>query len=185
MITRKLSRLRNLHWTGLRTMSLAAPAPVQTIAEIRDRTATLLGASAAYNSVSWAGLFGSFARSTHTPESDIDIIIAYNTHATSDQVFLAAGTFVEDAPDAFGRPVEVVHMMKPEVRSYLLVEALLTSVGIYGPEQWPREHIMQARHFLDDGYRRLTRAYELFQQIKSTLKSTDKEVTLALGYADV
>lgn len=156
------------------------PLPVQTTADIHDRSAILLASNPAYQPIRWVGVFGSFSRSKQTPESDVDIIIGYDNEATPDQVFRAAGAFVEDAPEAFGRPVEAIHMMKREVQTYLMMEALLTSVGIYGPDEWPERHIEQSRESLDNGYRRLTKAYELLQRVRTDLKTNTRDV-IAFG----
>ncbi len=149
--------------------------PVQNVNEIRERSAILLK-DPACEPVCWVGLFGSFRRSTHTPEGDVDLIIGYKPTTTPGDVYRAADSFVRQANDAFGRPVEVIHMMKPDVQTYLLLEALLTCITVYGSEEWPIESQKDARKYLDEGYQRLKRAYQLLQQIQEQVGHTTKEV---------
>jgi len=107
---------------------------------------------------------------------DIDIIIGYGTDGTPGEVYLAAGNFVEEAPEVFGRPVEAIHMMNREVETDLLLEALLTSASVYSSEDWPTQNIAQARDYLDEGYRRPKTAYELLEQVNMQLQHTTKDV---------
>ena len=149
--------------------------PVQTMDEIRERGAILLN-DRACEPICWAGVYGSFSRSTHTSESDIDMIIGYNPDSTPEEVYQAADSFVQQAPDAFGRQVEVIHMMTQKVETYLLLEALLTCVTMYGPENWPAKSQEDSRKYLDEGFQRLKEAYLLLQQIQDQIDKTTKDV---------
>jgi predicted nucleotidyltransferase len=160
---------RNLH------IQLMCKTPVQTIDDICHRTAILLK-DPECEPVSWVGLYGSFARSTQSSESDVDMIIGYKNGTDADKIYLAAGNLVMNAEEAFGRRVELVHMMKREVCSYLLLEALLTCVTVYGSEEWPHNVQVQAQRFLDDGYRRLKDSYSLLRRMRDLVATTDKQV---------
>jgi len=149
--------------------------PVQTINDIRCRTAILLK-DPECEPVSWVGLFGSFARSTQSSESDVDLIIGYKDGTDPDKIFSAAGNLVMNVEEAFGRQVELIHLMKQEVCSYLLLEALLTCVTVYGSEEWPHNVQEQAQTFLDDGYRRLKDTYTLLRKMRDLVTKTEKHV---------
>jgi predicted nucleotidyltransferase len=149
--------------------------PVQSMNEIRKRCALLLN-DRECEPICWAGVYGSFSRSKHTPDSDVDMIIGYKSSSTPDEVYLAAGGFVQEAPDAFGRQVEAIHMMTHKVETYLLLEALLTCVTVYGPDNWPEKSKEDARKYLDEGFRRLKEAYELLQELQDQIDKTTKDV---------
>jgi predicted nucleotidyltransferase len=149
--------------------------PVQTVDDIRYQTAILLKDSEC-EPVSWVGLHGSFARSTQSSESDVDLIIGYKDGTDTDKIYLAAGNLVMNAEEAFGRQVELVHMMKQEVSSYFLLEALLTCVTVYGLEEWPHTVQEQAQRFLNDGYRRLKDSYSLLRRMRDLVTRTEKHV---------
>jgi hypothetical protein len=61
-----------------------------------------------------------------TSESDDDMIMDYKSTSTNSEIFRAAGSFIDRAPDAFGRKVEVVQMMRLRVGSYLSLAGMLT-----------------------------------------------------------
>lgn len=148
--------------------------PVQNIEDIRQRTAILLN-DPEYESISWVGLYGSFARSTHSTESDVDLVIGYRPDTPTKKIFLVAGYLSINGEDAFGREAEFLHMIQQEVESYVMLEALLTCVTVYGSEEWPRRAQEDARKFLDDGYRRLKETYSLLLRIQDLVAKTDKK----------
>jgi predicted nucleotidyltransferase len=156
-------------------IQLMCKTPVQTVDDIRYRTAILLKDHEC-EPVSWVGLYGSFARSTQSSDSDVDLIIGYKDGTDMDKVYLAAANLVVNAEEAFGRQVELVHMMRQKVSSYLLLEALLTCVTVYGSEEWPHNVQEQAQRFLDDGYRRLKDTYSLLRRIRDLITRTEKHV---------
>jgi predicted nucleotidyltransferase len=156
---------------------LMCKTPVQTIDDIRYRTSILLK-DPECESISWVGLYGSFARSTHSVESDVDLIIGYKPESEADKIFQAAGNIVGTAKEAFGRQVEFVHLMTQEVSTYLLLEALLTCVTVYGPEEWPHSLQQQARKFLDDGYGHLKDAHLSLRRIRGLVAKTDRQVLI-------
>jgi predicted nucleotidyltransferase len=151
--------------------------PVQTINDIRHRTATLLKAPEC-KPISWVGLFGSFARSTQSPASDVDMVIGYQPGIEAKKVFLAAGIFAMDADDEFLRKVELLHMMDQEVTSSVLLEALLTCVTVYGSEEWPQNVQEQSRKFLDDGYLRLKNSSSFLRRMQDLIAKMNKQVHL-------
>src|SRR5271169_66934 len=75
---------------------------VQTVDDIRQQTAILLN-DPECEPISWVGLFGSFARSTQSSESDVDLVIGYKAGTEADNIYLAAGNLVDNAEEAFGR----------------------------------------------------------------------------------
>lgn len=151
--------------------------PVQNIDDIRQQTAILLN-DPECEPISWVGLYGSFARSTQTTESDVDLVIGYRPDTPTREIFLVAGNLSINGEEAFGREVDYLHMMKQEVMSYVMLEALLTCVTVYGSEEWPRGAQEEARNFLDDGYRRMKESYSLLRRIQDLVTKTDKQVCI-------
>ena len=148
---------------------------VQTVDDIRQQTAILLN-DPECEPISWVGLFGSFARSTQSSESDVDLVIGYKAGTEPHKIYLAAGNLVDNAEEAFGRQVELTHIIRQEVSTYLLLEALLTCVTVHGSEEWPRRLQEQAREYLDDGYQRLKDSYSSLQTIHDLVAKTDRQV---------
>ena len=67
-------------------------------------------------------LFGSTARDTAGPNSDIDILVSFNGPATSDRYF-GVQFFLEDL---LGRPIDLVtdKALRPELRPFIELEAV-------------------------------------------------------------
>ena len=156
---------------------------VQTVDDIRQQTAILLN-DPECEPISWVGLFGSFARSTQSSESDVDLIIGYKPGIEADKIYLAAGNLVDNAEEAFGRQVELIHIIRQEVSTYLLLEALLTCVTVHGSEEWPRRLQKQAREYLDDGYQRLKVSYSSLQTLHDLVAKTDRQVQNTNDFAN-
>jgi predicted nucleotidyltransferase len=153
-----------------------SPVPVKTIEEIRQRSAAILR-QPDYEAIEWVGLFGSFCRSTQTAESDVDLVVGYRAGTPMRDVCTVASGMGDELEDALGREVELLHMARQDVGSYLLLEALLTSVTIYGSQEWPHSSREQARHYLDEGYLRLKKAYQLLKEVRDLVGGTT-EVSL-------
>ncbi len=67
-------------------------------------------------------LFGSTARDTAGPHSDIDILVSFNGPATSERYF-GVQFFLEDL---LGRPIDLVtdKALRPEIRPFIELEAV-------------------------------------------------------------
>ena len=67
-------------------------------------------------------LFGSIARGTSRPDSDVDILVSFDGPATSDRYF-GVQFFLEDL---LGRPVDLVtdKALRPELRRFVESEAV-------------------------------------------------------------
>ena len=89
------------------------------VLEILSRSKPTLVAS---YGVAWIALFGSTARDTARPDSDIDILIAFDGPATSERYF-GVQFFLEDL---LGRPVDLVtdKALRPELRPFIEREAV-------------------------------------------------------------
>ena len=151
--------------------------PVQSLAEIRHRCPELFK-DPKCKPLCWAGVFGSFSRNQQTRASDIDMIIGYRPdvdESTWDQD-IASERFATRAPKIFGRKVDVLHLWTQDVGSYDMLEALLTCVTVYGPEDWHDCSRTKARSMLDEGYERLRKAYRIMCQIGNALEMTNKNV---------
>ena len=92
----------------------------------RDAALTLLQAHKPHLArefgVTMLALFGSAARDMAGPESDIDILIAFDGPATSKRYF-GVQFYLEDL---LGRPVDLVteKALRPELRPYIEREAI-------------------------------------------------------------
>jgi predicted nucleotidyltransferase len=155
------------------------PSAVNTVDEIRQRLSTLLH-DYAFDTVCWVGLFGSFSRSSHTAESDVDLIVGYDPCGDSSTVLRTIGYLSERAPEVLGRRVDVVHMMRPEAGTYLLLEALLSNITVYGSEEWPSRSKRDALQYLESGYLKFTEAYRFLCLIQQEVDKTTKEVMALL-----
>jgi predicted nucleotidyltransferase len=127
-----------------------------------------------FEPISWVGLFGSISRSTHSSTSDVDLILGYKENTTN--ICSVIGAISTTAEKMFGRPIELVHLIKQEVRAYLTLEALLTSVTVYGSDEWPNKLQELSRIYLDDGYQRFKETYWMLQEIQKLVAKTDVEV---------
>lgn len=89
---------------------------------------------------------------------------------------IASVRFETRASKVFGRKVKILDLFTQEVNSYEILEGLLSCITVYGPEDWHRCARMKARSILDEGYRRLLKAYHIMSQIEKTLYMTNKNV---------
>lgn len=90
----------------------------QTPSCLRERRAYLAEAFG----VEGLALFGSFARDTLTPQSDIDVLVRFDGPATSKRYF-GLQFYLEDL---LGRPVDLVteKALRPELRPYVEQDAI-------------------------------------------------------------
>lgn len=90
----------------------------QLVALLNDHKAVL---SARYG-VTDIALFGSTARDTAHPESDIDVLVSFDGPATSERYF-GVQFYLEDL---LGRPVDLVteKALRPELRPFVEREAI-------------------------------------------------------------
>lgn len=92
----------------------------------RDEVLLLLAESkhalAARYGVVDIALFGSMARDTARPESDVDILVSFDGPATSERYF-GVQFYLEDL---LGRPVDLVtdKALRPELRPFIEKEAV-------------------------------------------------------------
>jgi len=146
---------------------------INNIADVRQALPVLLK-DPTFEPICWVGLFGSISRSTHSDASDIDLIVGYKD--LTDDVYSIVGNFNAAAEEGFDRPVETLHLINPKARAYLLLDALLTSVTVYGSDEWPRGLRESNRKYLDDGYLRLKEAHRLLEEIEQLVAKVTKEV---------
>jgi predicted nucleotidyltransferase len=150
--------------------------PVQSLVGIRQRCPVLLK-DPKCKPLCWVGVFGSFTRNEQTRTSRIDMIFGYrpDVDELSWDREIASERFANRAPKVFGRKVNVLDLDTQEVGGYDILEALLTCVTVYGPEDWHHCARVKARSMLDEGYRRLRKAYDIMSQIEHEM--TNKNVS--------
>ena len=172
--------------TRNRSLSAKVPTvvkPVQSLAGVRRRCPELFK-DPKCALLCWAGVFGSFSRNQQTLTSDIDMIIGYRPQV--DGPFwnqgLACERFATRAPKVFGRKVRVLPMLSQDVTSYYMLEALLTCVTAYGPEDWHDCARKKAYSTLEEGHGRLWKAYRIICQIENALETTNKNVIHILKF---
>lgn len=157
--------------------------PVQSLARIRHRCPELFN-DPKCTPLCWAGVFGSFSRNQQTPKSNIDMIIGYRPQV--DGPFWSQGVacerFATRAPKLFGRKVRVLPMLTQDVTSYYMLEALLTCVTVYGPEDWHDCARKKAHSTLEESHARLWKAYRIICQIENALETTNKNVIHILKF---
>jgi predicted nucleotidyltransferase len=147
---------------------------VNSIQDVRHEVAALLQ-DPSFAPICWVGLFGSISRSTHSPTSDVDLILGYEN---TTKVYSLIGAVSTAAEKRFGRPVELLHLFNRQVTAYLTMEALLTSVTVYGPDEWPAKLRETSRAYLNDGYHRFKQAYSLLREIQTCVNATHVEVEI-------
>jgi len=146
---------------------------INTVHDVRRELSTLLN-DPSFEPVVWVGLFGSMSRSTHSDSSDVDLIVGYNTPVSN--LYSVIDKITTAAEQIFDRPVELLHLVNPKPNSYLLLEALLTSVTVYGSDNWPKSLRESSRTYLDEGYLGFKRALRLLKSIEKLVSVTSKEV---------
>jgi predicted nucleotidyltransferase len=154
--------------------------PVQTLAGIRRRLPSLLK-DPILEPLCWVAVFGPFSRNRQTRTSDIDMTIGFKPDfdILSMKFYDVMGRVAERGTKIFGRKVKVEPVYNEDLTDpgYDTVDALLTCVTVYGPEDWHEFARKQARAMLDDGYTRLRNAHHIMGQIEQALKSTNKNVS--------
>jgi predicted nucleotidyltransferase len=151
---------------------------INTVEDIRRDVCTLLN-DPYFQPVVWVGLFGSMSRGTHTDSSDVDLIFGYN--ARTNNIYSVVDKITTAAEQIFNRPVELLHLVNPKVDAYLLLEALLTSITVYGSDQWPKSLRESSLIYLNEGYLRLKRSYQLLKKMDQLVSVTSKAVDFLLG----
>ena len=76
----------------------------------------------------------------------------------------------------FDRRVQLSHLTEHKVTTYLELEALLTSVTVYGADEWAKNLRELSRQYLDDGYIRLKMAYQSLKDMESLISKTHEKV---------
>lgn len=136
-------------------------------------------------SIEWVGVFGSVSRGTQRPDSDIDLIIG---HASDADYFSDVGGSMSELqevmPEALGREVDIVHVVKGKPLGYVQMEALLSCKTVLGDPSWPVESQESAKRLLREGYSRLIRATVLFKEIVHELPSKQVRIIAILSNHD-
>ena len=94
----------------------------------------------------------------------------------------ASDRFAARALKLFGRKVDVLEVRPPDpemqdIDNYELLEALLSSIIVYGPTNWHDYAQTKARSMVDEGYGRLWNAYHIMKQMDKALEMTTKNVS--------
>ena len=152
--------------------------PVQSLVGIRNRCPAVLN-DPKCKSLCWVGVYGPFSRNQQTWTSRIDMIIGYRPDFDRSgwMEYSVCDRFEIRASKIFGRKVDVMSMLTQKVIDYDMLEALLTCVTVYGSENWHDCARTKARAMLDEGYKRLWKAYHIMCQIDQALESTNKNVS--------
>jgi predicted nucleotidyltransferase len=146
---------------------------INTVEDVRRGLCTLLK-DPYFQPVIWVGLFGSMSRSTHSDASDIDFIVGYDT--STNNLYSVIDRITTGAEHIFDRPVEFLHLVNPKPSAYLTLDALLTSITVYGSDQWPKSLRESSRMYLDEGYLRFKKAYQLLKAMEKLVSVATKEV---------
>ena len=123
-----------------------------------------------------------YSRNQQTRTSDIDMIIGHKPDfdVSSLKRYDVIARVEERGSRIFGRKVNVEPLFNKQDLTYPgydTIDALLTCVTVYGPEDWHDCPRRLARAMLDEGYTRLRKAHRIMGQIEQALKSTNKNVS--------
>ena len=124
----------------------------------------------------WAGVFGSFARDSHTNRSDVDVIVIHDPDKKIDR---QCHIYIHDElPMVWGRKVSIVTIEDNELRGYVSVEALLCARTIYGSDQ--DDGVLQlkrnAREILENGFTKFTQSVDMIKKTKDEVSDLSEEV---------
>ena len=131
-----------------------------------------------FSHVIWAGVFGSYARETQTKSSDVDVVVIQkprdkNCYIPPDTLHLG-----DALPEVWGRKVDIIYIMRNELRCYVSLEALLCSRTPYGSDQ--DEEVMRVRgivrDMLDSGFVKFTDIVDKIRKTKSMVLDLDFQV---------
>jgi predicted nucleotidyltransferase len=154
-----------------------------TIDDVDQELTCLIKDDPVFKPVLWIGLFGSVSRSTHHDTSDIDLLVAYveRTSAkdepwTCGDIFCTIDMITRKVEKQFDRRVQLSHLTEHKVTTYLELEAVLTSVTVYGADEWAKNLRELSRQYLDDGYIRLKMAYQSLKDMDSLVSKTHENV---------
>lgn len=119
---------------------------VTSIDDIRKRCAPIIN-DTELAVVSWASLFGSFAKGKQTEDSDVDILVGYSKDATSDDIY-----YTEDVTpqrrDVLGRDVDCSYLQHGWPLEFGKCLAILDGKLVYGSEQWLADLRLRAKQLL-------------------------------------
>jgi predicted nucleotidyltransferase len=130
-----------------------------------------------FRDIQWAGVFGSFASGTQTPESDVDVVV-YQKALTEE---LSPGRlYLEDVlPRVWNRRVDIIRVEDDEFRGYVSIESLLCSRTVYGSAR--DEEVLRLRRraskTLDSGRQHYVGILKETEQVKSMIEGISEEVS--------
>lgn len=108
-----------------------------------------------------------------------------STYVFDEDQYIISKSFAARGSKIFGRKVRVMSLFPQDMTCIVhsMLEAVLTCVTVYGPENWHDHFRTQFRTMLDDGYSRLQNDHQTICQMKQTLDLTNKNVSKT-GYFD-
>ncbi|RMJ24528.1 hypothetical protein PHISP_04598 [Aspergillus sp. HF37] len=129
-----------------------------------------------FRDIQWAGVFGSFARRSQTPESEVDVVVyqkALTKELSPDRLYL------EDVlPRVWNRRVDIIRVEDLEFRGYMSIETLLCSQTVYDSAR--DEEVLRLRRraskTLDSGREHYVGILKKIEQIKSIVEGVSEEV---------
>jgi hypothetical protein len=151
---------------------------VPTLAGIRYRVPQLLK-DPKFEPLRWVGVHGPFSQNQQTRTGEIGLVVSLRPDFDTDwDEYLIFHRFETGARKVFGRKVRLTPVLSQDIAwaGYDMLEALLTCITVYGPEDWHECALAQARVMLDEGYARLRKAHQVSFQIEQVLRLTNKNI---------
>lgn len=145
-----------------------------SISTLRNAAAPVF-AKEGFRNIAWAGVFGSFARGEQKDSSDVDVIVVWDpAHKVGwyppNNIFWL--DIAEELEKVWGREVDVIDIRRGRIRTYVDVEALLSSRTLHGSETNP--HVVKARR---DASEVLETGFTLYGDISIKIKGTRASIT--------
>ncbi|KZT06073.1 uncharacterized protein LAESUDRAFT_726280 [Laetiporus sulphureus 93-53] len=151
---------------------------IPTVPYVRERAGGLLSQTK-YDSILWAGVFGSVSREKSRPDSDIDIILVFKDVPPSKNDLYVA-YLDEDLRDVLGRKVDLVWLEKRQIWGYITLEALLSARTIHGSLSDIQDLVAEAERILYDGIETAQTVPKLCSQVRERLVPARSDVEVFL-----
>lgn len=155
---------------------------VSGLDDLRSASASVFR-RADFRRVSWAGVFGSFAREAQHADSDVDLVVLQRPRDSAEPPPPPDTLLLEDIlPETWRRSVDIIYVDEGQtaLRGYVQLEALLTSRTIFLRSQEALGEVARLRRLssevLQEGSRQFRGALTRIQALQSRVAGESPKV---------